>query len=192
MLNRFAPVVLLLLAACGPTPAGPRPLEGARIGGAFTLTNQDGERVTDKSLAGKWALVYFGYTYCPDVCPTDFQNLVRGWQAFENTDPARAAKALPVFISVDPERDTPEALRNFTRAFDPRAVGLTGTPAEIAAVAKAYGVVYRRGETTPGGGYLVDHSRGAYLMDPAGKPVALLPVDESAEKVAAELDRWMR
>ena len=178
--------VAMLPAACsGPaTPAKP-PLEGARIGGPFTLTNQDGKQVTDRDFAGKYRIVYFGYTFCPDVCPVDARNIGLGLSAVEKSDPALGAKIVPIFISVDPTRDTPAVLKSFVANFHPRMVGLTGNPDAIAAVAKEYAVYYKKGEVTPGGGYMVDNSRVSYLMDPLGKRIALLPQDTSPEAVAA-------
>lgn len=190
---RFALLAALLpLAGCGAAPAAPPPLEGARIGGPFALLDEDGRRVTDRTYAGKWRIMYFGYTFCPDVCPTDARNIGAGLKRFEAEDPGRAATVVPLFVTVDPARDTPAALKSFTAAFHPRMVGLTGTDAEVAAAAKGYAVYYSRGETSPGGGYLMDHQRATYLMDPQGRPVALIPSDKSPDAVAAELDRWVR
>ncbi|MDO7841393.1 SCO family protein [Sphingomonas immobilis] len=194
---RFAPLAALLIAllplACSPgAPPERPPLEGATIGGPFALTDQNGRAVTDASFAGKYRVMYFGYTFCPDVCPIDMQVLGAGLRQFEAKDPARGAKVVPVFITVDPARDTPAVLKEYVKAFHPRMVGLTGSAAAVDKAASAYKVIYRKGETTPGGGYLVEHSRIAYLMDPAGKPLALLPVDENPDAVARELARWTR
>ena len=178
------------LAACQ-SPSHP-PLEGAAIGGPFALTTEAGAPVTDAAFKGKYRIVYFGYTYCPDVCPTDVAVLTKGLQAFTKTDAARAAKIIPLFITVDPARDTPTVLRAFTDQFDPRLIGLTGTPQAIAAVARAYGVAYSAQKPNAEGGYMVDHSNAAYLMDPDGKPIALLPSDQGAKAVAAELARWVK
>jgi len=195
------PVALLatLLIAAGPTACSPPtktaaspPLAGAKIGGPFRLTDQDGRTVTDASFAGKYRVMYFGYTFCPDVCPTDMQTLGAGLRAFEAKDAARGAEVVPVFVSVDPDRDTPAVLKPFVAAFHPRMVGLTGSPAAIAGVAKAYAVFYQKQPATSGGGYMVQHSRVAYLMDPQGKPLALIPVDKTPDDVAAELGRWVR
>lgn len=161
---------------------------GLAIGGPFTLTDGNGRVVTDASLRGRYALIYFGYTYCPDVCPTTLNALAA---ALVELGP-KGDRVTPVFITVDPARDTPAVLKAFTAAFHPRMVGLTGSPAAIAAVAKAYAIYYKKGEVTPNGGYMMDHSSVAYLMDPDGKPLALLPVEETPEAVAAELKRWVR
>lgn len=190
----------LIAAACSPGAGGNEqtagnaqgPLAGARIGGPFTLTNQDGQRVTDKDFAGKYRIVYFGYSYCPDVCPVDLQLLMQGLRLFERQDAAAAAKVQPIFITVDPARDTPEVLKTYVAAFHPRLVGLTGSEQEIAAAAKAYAVYYRKAENAGASEYLMDHSRQTYLMGPDGKPIALLPQDETPQAVAAELARWVR
>jgi len=186
-------VVATLPTACsGPATPAKAPLEGARIGGPFTLTNQDGKQVTDRDFAGKYRIVYFGYTFCPDVCPVDARNIGLGLKAVEKSDPAIGAKIVPIFISVDPARDTPAVLKSFVVNFHPRMVGLTGSAAAIDAVAKEYAVYYKKGELTPGGGYMVDHARATYLMDPEGKPLALLPQDQSPEAIAAEIKRWVK
>ena len=173
-------VALLIAAGLGwmrfATPPAPQGnLAGASLGGAFTLTNQDGQTVRDSDFAGRWRLMYFGYGFCPDVCPTDLALIGRGLQAFEAQDAARGAKVAPIFITIDPERDTPAVLKPFVAAFHPRLVGLTGTPAQIATVTKAYGVYAKRMDTSDPENYLMDHSAMVYLFDPAGKPVAFLP-----------------
>ena len=109
------------------------PLKGATMGGPFTLTDQNGRRVSDRDFAGKYRLVYFGYTFCPDVCPVDLQVIGAGLRRFEASDPARAARVQPIFITVDPARDTPAVLRQYVAAFHPRLIGLTGSAEEIAA-----------------------------------------------------------
>jgi protein SCO1/2 len=190
----FALVALLLalvLAACS-SPSAPPPLEGASMGGPFTLTDQNGRRVSDRDFAGKYRLIYFGYTFCPDVCPIDMQVIGAGLRRFEAEDGARAAKVQPIFISVDPARDTPQVLRQFVSAFHPRLIGLTGSEAEIAQVAREYRIFYQRGEPGAGGGYMVNHTRMAVLYGPDGKPIAMIPFDRGPDGVAAELGRWVR
>src|SRR3546814_14600357 len=110
--------------------------------GGFTLTNQDGERVADTDFAGRYRLVYFGFTYCPDVCPVDLQIIGQALRQLEQNHPEVAARVQPSFISVDPERDTPPVLKEYVAAFHPRLVGLTGTPEEIADAPKRYGDDY--------------------------------------------------
>ncbi|WP_373487014.1 SCO family protein [Blastomonas sp.] len=191
---RLAAMALALsLTACSANAPKPEaPLEGARIGGGFTLIDQDGKTVKDTDFAGKHRIIYFGYSYCPDVCPIDLQKIAQGFALFEKQQPERAKAIQPIFISIDPERDTPEVIKQYVAAFHPRLIGLTGTLEQIKAVADAYVVVFakQQGEGSEGGGYLVDHSRQAYLMGPKGEPVALLPYDESPEAIAAEIDKW--
>lgn len=163
----------LRFAATPAAPAGN--LAGATLGGPFSLINQDGATVRESDFAGRWRLIYFGYGFCPDVCPTDLALMGRGLQAFEAQDAARGARVAPIFITIDPERDTPAVLKPFVAAFHPRLVGLTGTAEQIAAVTKAYGVYARRVETSDRENYLMDHSAMVYLFDPDGRPVAFLP-----------------
>ncbi len=195
MNSRYAPLIAAIcLAGCNPQPSTPAapPLAGARIGGPFSLTDQTGRTVTDRDFAGRYRIVYFGYTFCPDVCPVDVQTIGAGLKAFEAQDAQRGGRVVPIFITVDPARDTPAVIREFVANFHPRMVGLTGSESAIDAVAKAYGVYHARQKPGPGGGYMVDHTRQAYLMDPSGKPMALLPTEQGADAVAAELARWVR
>jgi protein SCO1/2 len=186
----------LVLAACGSggpaaAPAERPPLEGAAIGGPFALVDKGGKTVTWNDFRGKYRIVYFGYTFCPDACPLDMQQLIKGFAQFEQASPERAAKIQPIFITVDPERDTPKVIGQWTAAFSPRLIGLTGTPDQVKAAAKAFAAYYSKGEETSGG-YLMDHSRTAFLMDPDGKPIALLPVDKGGPAVAADLEKWVK
>ncbi len=182
----------LALAGCGAgAPQQEPPLAGAKIGGDFTLVNSKGQMVRWGDFAGKYRIVYFGYTFCPDVCPTDVQRIAQGLKVFKGQDAAKAAKIVPIFISVDPERDTPKVVGEFAAAFSPDMVGLTGSPDQVAAAAKTFAVAYGKGEAQPGGGYLVDHSRIVYLFGPDGAPIATLPADQGADAVAAELARWV-
>jgi protein SCO1/2 len=182
---------LLAVSACGSPPAEP-PLAGARIGGPFTLTDQNGRTVRDTDFAGRYRLVYFGYTFCPDVCPTSLQHLVQGLKKFDAEAPDRAAKVQPIFITVDPARDTPAVMKQYVAAFDPRLIGLTGSEAQIAKVAREYGVFYQKAENPGSSDYLMDHMSQAILFDPDGKPIALLPQDQDGPAVAAELAKWVQ
>jgi protein SCO1/2 len=193
------PRILLILsvlaglgvAACTAEAGGDPPLKGAAIGGPFTLTDQDGRRVRDTDFAGKYRIVYFGFSHCPDVCPSDLLQLGQALKRFERSDPRRAARVQPIFITVDPERDTPAALKPYVATFHPRLLGLTGTPEEIAQVAKRFAVYYKKGPSADGG-YSVDHNRQTILFGPQGAPIALLPQEEGAEAVAATLERWVK
>jgi protein SCO1 len=193
--HRLRPILLLSLglaiAACSGAADEP-PLKGASIGGPFTLTNQDARQVTERDFAGKYRIMYFGFTHCPDVCPTDLAVIGQALRRFETSDPARAARVAPVFVSVDPERDSPAVLKEYVAAFHPRLVGLTGTPQQVADTIKRYGAYGMKGDPTAGGGYDFNHSRVAELIGPDGKPIALLAYDKGAEAVAAELDRWVK
>ena len=191
-MNRLFLLGALALAACQQQPAARPPLEGARIGGPFQLVDGAGRPFTERNLAGRYAMVYFGYTFCPDVCPTDMAAIGRGLKQVEKTDPALAAKVVPVFVTVDPERDTPPVVKAFAATFHPRAIGLTGTPDAIKQVAEKFGVFSERGGASPGGGYLVNHSRAAYLMGPDGKPIALLGQDGGPDAVAATIRQWVK
>ncbi len=192
ILSVFALPILALSACNSSQPPAKPPLEGARIGGAFTLTDQNGKTVTERAFAGKYRIMYFGYTFCPDVCPTDVQAIGAAVKKLETSDPVLAAKIVPVFVTVDPARDTPAVLKQFVSAFHPRMVGLTGTDAQIAKIKTEYAVYSSKGDASPGGGYLVNHSRQAYLMDPDGKPLALLPQEQGPDAVVTEIKRWVR
>lgn len=197
MNNLRKPILLslaLALAGCGAadTPSDP-PLAGARIGGPFRLINQDGRSVSDGDFAGRYRAIYFGYTYCPDVCPVDVQNLMRAYQSFATAEPEQAKRLAPIFISIDPARDRPPELKQFAAAFPGPLTALTGTEAQIAEVARAYGVAYMKREPEAGmEGYLVDHARLAMLLGPKGEPIALLPTEESAEAVLREFQTWVK
>jgi cytochrome oxidase Cu insertion factor (SCO1/SenC/PrrC family) len=137
----------------------------ALVGGPFTLTDQTGRKVTDKDFLGKYMLVFFGYTYCPDICPTELQVMSA---ALDSLGP-KADVIQPVFITIDPQRDTPEVLKQYVGNFHPRLMGLTGTPEDIASVAKTYRVFFNRVENSASDTYLMDHSTIMYLMDPQGR-----------------------
>jgi protein SCO1 len=184
--------LLLPLSACQPAGEAQAPLTGAKMGGPFSLINQNGKRMSERDFAGKYRLIYFGYTFCPDVCPTDVQKLMQGYRALEQSDKAKADRLQPIFISVDPARDTPPALKQFVSSFHPKLIGLTGSEAEVDKVAKAYGVYFERGTPNAQGVYLVNHSSNAVLYGPQGQPIAIIPQDKDAEAIAAELARWIR
>jgi protein SCO1 len=192
----LALLVPLALAACGDSggtqQADRPPLAGAAIGGAFTLLDKAGSPVRWDDFAGKYRIVYFGYTFCPDACPMDVQKMMQGFAQFEKTHPELAAQVQPIFVTIDPARDTPEKVGEFAAAFSPRLIGLTGTQAQIEAAAKAFAIYHARGEEVPGGGYLMDHSRTAYLMGREGEPIAMLSVDKSPDVVSAELAKWVK
>lgn len=145
------------------------------IGGPFALTAGDGKTVSDRTFRGRWMLVYFGYTHCPNICPATLLALS---QALDQLGPL-AAKTQPLFVTIDPERDTPPVIAEFTRAFDPRIVGLTGKPADIATVAKEYRVFYKKVPGEAPDEYWMEHSSYIYVIDPEGRYVTLLPSEEA-------------
>ena len=154
---------------------------GAAIGGPFTLVDARGQTVTDRNFHGKWMLVYFGYTFCPDVCPTTLTNIAQALVQLRS----HATDLLPVFITIDPQRDTPKVMGDYVKAFDPRIVGLTGSKAQIAKVAQEYHVYYaKQANSGSGDDYLVDHSSFVYLMSPQGKFAKVMPGSLSAGEMA--------
>lgn len=171
-------------------PAGN--LAGSSLGGAFALTDQNGRPVTDKSFAGQYRLMYFGYTFCPDVCPNDVGYISRGLADFEKARPDRGARVTPIFITVDPQRDDVAAMKAFTSAFHPRLVGLTGSAEAIATVQKAYGIYAKKVATSDPENYLVDHFAVIYLFAPDGSPIAFLPHGSTAADVTAMLETYVR
>lgn len=182
----------LSLAACGSeTPQQEPPLAGAQIGGPFTLLDKAGRTVRWTDFDGKYRIVYFGYTFCPDACPMDVGVMMQGYSLFEKARPELAKQVQPIFISIDPARDTPKAVGEFSAAFSPRLLGLTGSAKQIDQAAKAFAVYYAKGQQSAGG-YLMDHSRAAYLMDRQGKPIALLPIDKGPKDVKATLETWVK
>jgi protein SCO1/2 len=155
------------------------PPNGDTIGGPFTLVDQDGKTVTDKDYSGKYLLVYFGYTSCPDMCPTGLTSIGHALDQLG----ADADKVQAIFVTIDPVRDTPEKLKQYDASFHPKIVGLTGTAAQIAAAAKAYQAYYEKedpGSDDPD--YVMDHSTLIYLMDPQGKLISTF--DEEVDPAA--------
>jgi protein SCO1/2 len=153
-------------------------------GGPFALRDGTGATITDQTFRGRWELVFFGYTYCPDLCPTTLSTIA---DALHELGPL-AAQIQPIFITIDPRRDTPEIVGAYVKNFDPRIVGLTGSPEEIAAVAAEYKVYYAVHKTGDGpDDYLMDHSGFVYLMNPEGKFARVLNGDSSGKVLADKL-----
>lgn len=160
----------------------------ALVGGPFTLVDDTGKRVTDKDYRGRYMLVFFGYTACPDICPAGLQLISA---ALDKLGP-KADRVTPIFISVDPGRDTPQKLAAYVKSFNPHLVGLTGTPEEIAAVAKAYKVFYQKvpNQSSPAD-YGMDHTSIIYLMDPNGEFVAHFTPTTTLDAMTAKLDKLL-
>ena len=156
------------------------------IGGPFRLIDQNGKTVTDADLKGKWSLVYFGYTHCPDACPTALNDISI---ALEDLGTKRDA-VRPVFITVDPERDTPETLKAYVTSFDAPILALTGTPDEVAQAAKGYRVYYAK-HPEAGGDYSMDHSSVIYVMDPQGRFTASFTHESTPEQIAERLKKLL-
>jgi cytochrome oxidase Cu insertion factor (SCO1/SenC/PrrC family) len=154
----------------------------ADVGGPFQLTDQNGKRVSDKDFRGRYMLIYFGYSFCPDVCPTTLAVMA---QALEKLGD-RAARVTPILITIDPERDTPKVLEDYVKAFGPSFVGLTGSVTEIKDVEKKYRV-YATKRPLEGGNYGMDHSSVIYLMGPDGKIVSFYDEAISPDDLAKEL-----
>jgi cytochrome oxidase Cu insertion factor (SCO1/SenC/PrrC family) len=181
------------LVVLGVTPWRPNDQPSKAIGGPFRLTTGDGQTVTDQSFRGKWLLVYFGYTHCPDICPTTLAEIS---QVLDRLGPLAAA-IQPLYITIDPERDTSEMMNAYVKELDSRIIGLTGTPAEIAGVARAYRVYYAKKKATgqDKSAYQMDHSTFVYVMGPDGNYVTLFApllgqgVEEMASQLRARMTR---
>jgi len=165
-------------------PERPLPMAAAPAGGDFTLQSAGGP-VALQDFRGKLVLVYFGYTYCPDICPTALAATAEGLKLLT---PEELARVAVIFISVDPERDTPARLREYAEFFHPAIVGVTGTADELAGIARRYGVFYARQPVeTAGGGYVVDHTSDTYVVGTDGKLVGKIAHAAPPEQVAAEI-----
>jgi cytochrome oxidase Cu insertion factor (SCO1/SenC/PrrC family) len=178
-----------MMVAVGHQTQAPSASGTALIGGPFTLVDGDGKAVTEKSWPGKHLLVFFGFTYCPDICPTELQAVSVALADLAKTDPAKAARVQPLFISVDPKRDTPDVMKAYVAQFGSGIVGLTGTQAQVDAAMKVYRV-YARAQppSTPGADdYLVDHSAILYLMSPDGRYLKHFGMGTPPEKILAGL-----
>jgi protein SCO1 len=158
--------------------------EGSKL--TFALTATDGTAVTDQSYRGKWLIVYFGYTYCPDVCPTTLMEIAGALNALGPL----ADMVQGLFITIDPQRDTAAVLNDYLKSFDPRLVGLTGTRAQIAAAAKAFHVFFERNDTDDGS-YLFDHSAYIYFVDPDGRFARTIDSQGSSRVISDSLSALM-
>ncbi|MGH6867107.1 MAG: SCO family protein [Methyloceanibacter sp.] len=160
----------------------------ALVGGPFTLIGENGKQVTDKDFRGRYMLVFFGFTHCPDICPAELQVMA---QSLEELGP-NAEKIVPIFITLDPERDTPEIVTGYVKNFSPRLVGLSGSPEAIAKAAKEYRVAYSKfQEDQATDSYSIDHSALVYLMGPDGGYLAHIPYGTSVAKMTETLRRFL-
>ena len=156
------------------------------IGGEFNLLNQNSKPISEKNILGSYALIFFGFTYCPDVCPTVLQTISTVLDSLEK----ETMNILPIFISIDPKRDTPEVLKSYLENFHPHIMGLTGSTEQVKSVAKAYGVYYAKARENEVSDldYLMDHSGGIYLMGPDGLFITKFPHSSTPEEI---LDKIM-
>ena len=153
------------------------------VGGSFTMTNQDGRQVTNADFLGKYMLIYFGYTYCPDMCPTGLQSMAHALDQLGDD----AKQIAPIFVTIDPARDTPAKLKEYDASFHPGIIGLSGTPAQTAEIAKAYQVYYARGEDVEDDEYIMEHSSLIYLMGPRGEFITTFPEEVDPNAIVAAL-----
>lgn len=172
-----------------PTPASRTGivLSGPEVGGPFTLIDHHGQTVTDGDFRGDYMLIYFGYTYCPDVCPTSLQFMVTALDLLGD----EGAQIRPIFITIDPERDTPAALADYVALFHPRLVGLTGTPEQVAAAAKLYHVYYKKAVSEVASEYLMNHSSQTFLMAPEGRFLKFFGHGADPETIAAGIREYL-
>jgi protein SCO1/2 len=171
-----------------PSAGGIQLAQGVALGGPFTLVDHTGRTVTERDFAGRALLVYFGYTYCPDVCPTELGTIAAAMDAM---GPA-GERVTPVFISIDPERDTPEALADYVSRFHPRLIGLTGSAEQVAQAARAYRVYYAKVAPRDTTGYLMDHSSFIYFVGPDGRVRSLFRPETAPEAIAATVTAQLR
>ncbi len=157
----------------------------ALIGGAFALQDGAGKTISDQTLRGKPFLVYFGYTHCPDVCPTELARI-------SDILSKMGDKSIPaLFITVDPERDTPTVMQDYVSSFNPAVIGLSGSPQAVEATEKTFRVYARKGQKQPDGDYSMDHSSIVYLMDKNGAFVEAFNVERSPEDAAKDLEKYL-
>jgi protein SCO1/2 len=181
--------VLLALAGCArPYQYHGLLLDSPKPAADFTLTGADGQPVSLSDLRGKLTVLYFGYTYCPDVCPTTLSDVAKAMKELGS----KAEDVQFVMVSVDPERDTPERLNEYVTYFDPRFVGLTGSPEEVAAAATPFGIFYQKHEGTAATGYLVDHTATLTVIDEEGRVRLVLPFGTAFQDIADDLAHLLK
>ena len=178
-------ITLGLLLTLAPVSRG----AAVQIGGPFELVDQHGATRTDADFRGSYLLIFFGYTYCPDLCPTTLLKMTDALEELAVRSPAKADHVIPILVSFDPDRDTPEVLRGYAESFHPRLVALTGTPRALAKVGRTYGVRYARVPAGAPSEYLMDHTSFVYLMGPDGKYIEHFEKDASVDDLVDALQR---
>jgi protein SCO1/2 len=171
-----------------PSAGGIQLPQGVALGGPFTLVDHTGRTVTDRDFAGRPMLLYFGFTYCPDVCPTELGTIAA---ALDAMGPA-GERVTPVLVTIDPERDTPAALADYVSRFHPRMIGLTGSAEQIAQAARAYRVYYAKVRPRDSTDYLMDHSSFIYFVGPDGRVRSLFRPETTPEAIAAAITSQLR
>jgi len=171
------------------TSEKPTQIAGLNIGGAFTLTDHHGQKVTEQSYPEQYKLIYFGFTYCPAICPTELQKMR---QAIKGLPDEMAAKIQPLFITTDPERDTVEVMKDYVSLFDPRLVGLTGTVPQVDHIKKAYRIFAVKVQDESMDEYTMDHSSFTYLMAPDGALVSMYRVKDTADYMARDIEKHIK
>lgn len=160
---------------------------GGSVGGAYELIDQDGKTVTDKDFAETYKLIYFGFTYCPAICPTELSKMTDALDKM-----GTAARAIqPIFITIDPERDTAAVMKQYVGHFDERLIGMTGTPEQVKAAASAYKVYYARVDDPAATEYTMDHSSYIYFMSPDDTLLHIFRIEDSAGDMASIMQRWL-
>ena len=184
--KRLFLVLAATAAAAACAPAKP-PAQPAAVGGPFSLVDQNGRAVNEKLLEGKWSAIYFGFTYCPDACPATLQVLAEAQKLLG----PKADRLQVILLSIDPERDTPALLRTYldNPAFPKGTIGLTGTPQQVDAAAKAYKAYYKK--SGEGDDYTMDHASMTYLMDPKGRYSRIIAHGTSPEETARLISEAM-
>ncbi|MCB1563001.1 MAG: SCO family protein [Alphaproteobacteria bacterium] len=165
-------------------PVKSTPIAGIQIGGPFELTDHNGQRVSEKDFAGSYKLIYFGFTYCPAICPTELQKITRVMKALPEE---AAAKIQPLFITVDPERDTVEVMKDYVSLFDPRLIGLTGSRDDIDRTLDAYRIFATKVQEEGAEDYTMDHSSFIYLMSPDDRLISIYRIQDDAEMMRADI-----
>jgi protein SCO1 len=183
------PRLVLALALCLALAGAAKAEEALPFGGPFTLTGAGGERIGSKSFPGKLKLILFGFTHCPDICPTSLASIADAMQKLGT----KAERVQTLFITVDPARDTAETLARYVEAFDSRFIGLSGTEAEIASVARAFRLHRLKVKTgADADGYTVDHGTLIYLVNPAGETVSIIPYGADGARIAEIAGKYIK
>ncbi len=179
--------LIVMAQVQSPPVAGKKsvPVAGSSVGGPFTLTDHTGKTVTEKNFAGRYLLIYFGFTSCPAICPTELQKIN---QALKQLGPI-ADKIQPLFVTIDPERDTQEVMKNYVAQFNPRLIGLTGTVEQVDDALKAYKIYARKVKDPAMTDYTMDHSSYIYFMSPDGQLLSLYGVDSTPADIIADIHK---